>query len=72
VAYVYNGIKPNRLENHLNIKDIMQTRVVTVGMDQRLFDIKDIFDNVSFHHLVVLDDEDAVVGVLTESDLLAS
>lgn len=72
MAYVYNGIKPNRLENHLNIKDIMQTRVVTVGMDQRLFDIKDIFDNVSFHHLVVLDDENAVVGVLTESDLLAS
>ncbi|GDY28183.1 CBS domain-containing protein [Agarivorans sp. Toyoura001] len=54
------------------IKDIMQTRVVTVGMDQRLFDIKDIFDNVSFHHLVVLDDEDLVVGVLTESDLLAA
>ncbi|MGY5453418.1 CBS domain-containing protein [Agarivorans sp. MS3-6] len=54
------------------IKDIMQTRVVSVGMDQRLFDIKDIFDNVSFHHLVVLDDEDKVVGVLTEADVLAA
>ncbi len=53
------------------IKDVMQTRVVTVGMDQRLFDIKDIFDNVHFHHLVVLDDDDSLVGVLTEADLLA-
>ncbi|WP_432453268.1 CBS domain-containing protein [Agarivorans sp. QJM3NY_29] len=54
------------------IKDIMQTRVVSVDMDQRLFDIKDIFDNVSFHHLVVLDDDDQVVGVLTEADVLAA
>lgn len=51
------------------ISDIMTTRLVTVSMDDELNVIKEIFDNVSFRHLLVVDDE-VLVGVISDRDLL--
>jgi len=51
------------------IADIMSTRVVTVEMDDRLTVAKEIFDQASFHHLLVVD-EYQLEGVLSERDLL--
>lgn len=53
----------------LTIADIMSTRVVTVEMDDRLLMAKEIFDQVKFHHLLVVD-ENQLEGVLSERDLL--
>lgn len=51
------------------IADIMQTRVVTIEMDDRLSIAKEIFDQANFHHLLVVDDNQ-LEGVLSERDLL--
>ncbi|WP_259397199.1 CBS domain-containing protein [Shewanella sp. SG41-4] len=47
----------------------MTTRVVTIDMDDRLTLAKEIFDNVSFHHLLVLDN-DKLSGILSHRDFL--
>ena len=51
------------------ITDIMTTRLVTVSMDDSLEVIKEIFDNVSFRHVLVVDG-DVLVGVISDRDLL--
>jgi acetoin utilization protein AcuB len=44
---------------------------VTVNMDTELLLIKEIFDHVYFHHLLVQDDSDnTFVGVISDRDLL--
>lgn len=47
----------------------MTVRIVTVGMDDSLKMVKDIFDNVSFHHLLVVDGG-KLTGVISDRDLL--
>jgi acetoin utilization protein AcuB len=37
------------------LKEIMTTRLVTVEPDDALDSIKQIFDSVKFHHLLVVD-----------------
>jgi len=50
--------------------DIMTTRVVTVEMDDRLEVVKDIFDTMGFHHLLVVDEHKKLSGVVSDRDLL--
>jgi acetoin utilization protein AcuB len=50
--------------------NIMTTRVVTVEMDDRLGVVKEIFDTVNFHHLLVLDEHKKLTGVVSDRDLL--
>ncbi|MDP3590170.1 MAG: CBS domain-containing protein [Methylobacter sp.] len=53
------------------VADIMTANPVTVNMDTELSLIKDIFDHVYFHHLLVEDDSDhTFVGVISDRDLL--
>jgi len=52
----------------IRVSDIMSQRVVTLSMDDRLSEAKEIFDHVSFHHLPVTDD-DVLVGILTKKDM---
>ena len=53
------------------IADIMTVDPVTVNMDTELLLIKEIFDHVYFHHLLVQDDSDnTFVGVISDRDLL--
>ncbi|KPZ72485.1 MULTISPECIES: CBS domain-containing protein [Shewanella] len=54
----------------VTVEQIMSHRVVTVEMDDRLATAKDIFDNVPFHHLVVLDEHNQVSGILARADLV--
>ena len=48
------------------LKDIMTTRVATIGMDANVEDIRSIFNRANFHHLVVAD-EGEIVGVISGS-----
>lgn len=52
------------------VASIMTQRVVTVDMDDRLAVAKDIFDHVTFNHLLVLDDTNTLAGVLSQRDLV--
>lgn len=53
----------------IKITDIMSARLVTIEMDDGLDVVKNIFDNVRFHHLLVIEDE-LLVGVVSDRDLL--
>ena len=51
------------------LRSIMTTTVMTVGPDDTLKTVKEIFDNVKFHHLLVVE-EKRLFGVLSDRDLL--
>lgn len=53
----------------MQIKDIMTTRVVTVEMDDKLSAVKEIFDQLKFHHVLV-NDNNRLYGVISDRDLL--
>lgn len=53
------------------ITEIMTDLVVTVEMDDTLGVVKEIFDNVRFHHLLVVN-RNVLVGVISDRDLLRS
>jgi acetoin utilization protein AcuB len=52
------------------MRDIMTSRVVTVEMDDRLEVVKEIFDTMNFHHLLVLDEHGKLGGIVSDRDLL--
>ena len=53
----------------MTVQSIMSTRLVTVEMDDKLKAVKEIFDRLKFHHLLVVD-EGRLVGVVSDRDLL--
>lgn len=53
----------------MTVRNIMTKSVVTVEMDDSLAVVKNIFDNTSFHHLLVIE-HSAVVGIISDRDLL--
>jgi acetoin utilization protein AcuB len=54
----------------VNVGSMMTTRVVTVEMDDRLEVVRQIFDRLNFHHLLVVDERKKLVGVVSDRDLL--
>src|SRR5271165_580985 len=48
----------------------MTTRVVTVELDDSLEVVKEIFDSMKFHHLLVVDTGNKLCGVISDRDLL--
>lgn len=53
----------------MTVQDFMSTRVVTVEMDDKLKVVKEIFDAMKFHHLLVME-EGKLFGVVSDRDLL--
>jgi acetoin utilization protein AcuB len=51
------------------LENIMNRRVVTVGMDDSLATIRDLFQQARFHHLFVIE-AGCLVGVISDRDLL--
>jgi acetoin utilization protein AcuB len=51
------------------LKDIMTTRLVTVEFDDSLQTVREIFDALGFHHVLVVDDK-KLFGVVSDRDLL--
>ena len=54
----------------MTLGKIMTARIVTVEMDDRLEVVKEIFDTMRFHHLLVVDEHKRLSGVLSDRDLL--
>ena len=55
----------------MKIKEIMKTQVVSIDMDDTLSDIQTMFNNVSFHHLLVTE-QSKLLGIISDRDLLKS
>jgi acetoin utilization protein AcuB len=54
----------------MELRSIMTSRVVTVELDDTLEVVKQIFDAMKFHHLLVLDTDKKLCGVISDRDLL--
>jgi acetoin utilization protein AcuB len=52
------------------VSEIMTAKIVTVEMDDRLEVVKEIFDTLHFHHLLVLDEHKKLSGIVSDRDLL--
>ena len=53
----------------MNIASIMTRKVVTVGVDDPIQTICEVFNNFEFHHIPVVEDW-KLVGVISDLDLL--
>jgi acetoin utilization protein AcuB len=53
-----------------SLASVMTTRLVTVEVDDPLEVVKQIFDSVKFHHLLVVDSATKLCGVISDRDLL--
>lgn len=63
----------NRSLLNMIVADIMTSNPVTVNMDTELLEIKEIFDHVYFHHLLVENESDnTFAGVISDRDLLSA
>ena len=51
------------------VREIMSARVVCVELDDRLSVVKEIFDRLKFHHLLVVE-SGQLQGVISDRDLL--
>lgn len=54
----------------LIVRDIMSTPVQTVTMDQSVGQIREIFEQSQYHHIVVTGDHGECAGVISDRDLL--
>lgn len=55
----------------MNIKSLMSTDIVTVGIDDPLSTVKDIFAEKGFHHLLVVEQQ-RLLGIISDRDLFKS
>ena len=53
----------------MNIEKIMMKSIVSIGLDDSLNMVKDIFDSTRFHHLLVVE-SGKLFGVISDRDLL--
>lgn len=53
----------------MKVEKVMNTDPVTVNMDDTLKTVKDIFELVNFHHLLVVENE-VLVGIVSDRDFL--
>jgi acetoin utilization protein AcuB len=54
----------------MKLGEIMTARVVTVEFDDSLATVKEIFDSLRFHHLLVIGSDKRLCGVISDRDLL--
>ena len=52
------------------VSDIMSTQVYTVGPDQKLVDVKHLFEKSPFHHHIPVVREGKIVGILSLVDFM--
>ena len=53
----------------MTLREIMTSKIVTVEMDDKLAVVKQIFDSIKFHHVLVVE-ENTLLGVVSDRDLL--
>ena len=51
------------------IRNVMSTDLITVKKDATFMQMKDIFNDNNFHHLLVVDDDKTLLGIVSVEDL---
>ncbi|NMP31299.1 CBS domain-containing protein [Thalassotalea sp. M1531] len=54
----------------MKVNDLMTTVVSTVHLDDRLALVREIFNEHKFHHILVVDSNNKLAGILSDRDLL--
>lgn len=54
----------------MSVAAIMSKRVVSVHMDDSLGLVRELFEETGFHHLLVVDNENHLLGIISDRDLL--
>lgn len=55
----------------MKVSKLMSKRIVSVGMNDTVAQIKDIFLHTKFHHILVIDDNE-LSGIISDRDLFKS
>jgi acetoin utilization protein AcuB len=53
----------------MSVQNIMTQKIVTVELDDTLATVREIFEKLKFHHLLVVESE-KLIGVVSDRDLL--
>jgi acetoin utilization protein AcuB len=53
----------------MKVNELMTTRIVTVGFDETLLTVREIFEHTRIHHLLVVE-EGRLYGVVSDRDFL--
>lgn len=53
----------------LKVRDVMSADVIRVGRKVRLAEVRELMDAGRFRHVPVVDDDDEVIGVISDRDL---
>jgi len=53
----------------MKIERLMSKELITLSMDAPLSQTKEVFENNNVHHLLILDDENTLAGIITDRDL---
>jgi CBS domain-containing protein len=68
---VIENMAMNAIENMTEIRDIMETNVITVGRRTPILDAIETLVKHNFTGLPVVDKRNHVIGIVTEKDILA-
>lgn len=55
---------------HAHARDVMTKNVVTLAKENLLFSARDIFEEKSFRHILIEDEQNNICGILSDRDLL--
>ncbi|MCA9715255.1 MAG: CBS domain-containing protein [Myxococcales bacterium] len=58
------------LDNQFTIQQIMTTELVTLHRSRTIRDAAELLKDGSFHSLPIVDDDDALVGIVTSTDII--
>jgi len=53
----------------MKIEALMSKKLITLPMDSTLTKARDVFKKQNIHHLMILDDDGALIGIITDRDL---
>lgn len=56
----------------MNIEAIMLTNIKTVSMDHTLDEIKTLIDESGLHHIMVVDEDYTLLGIISDRDVMSS
>lgn len=52
------------------VSRIMSTKLVTLGIDDHLEEVKKLFDTHNFHHIPIIDEDHKLLGIVSKQDFL--
>lgn len=53
----------------MQAQDLMTRKLVTIKANETLVAVRNLFFRYKFHHLIVVDDDDNIAGIITDRDL---